>query len=790
MKGFTVLFATFAIVTFAFAQHTHDPIKCKHKVSFERSLISDTLDALTYEIHLNEVNTNTQTISANTIVTLASRIDNLNHITLELLDLTVDEVQVNGVSNSFNHENTLLHIPLQQPLNTGDEIEVEVAYHGSPFHEGWGGFHWQGEYAFNLGVGFVSDPHNLGKAWFPCIDDFHDRAFYDVYVTVENPKKAVCGGTLIQTIDNGNGTSTYHWSLASAIPTYLASVAVGEYEKVSYTFGSVSGEEIPIEIYVKPASVNNVEGSFSTLIPVLNAFEANFGPYEWERVGYVGTGIGAMEHATNIAYPHFAINGSLAYESLMAHELSHHYFGDLVTCESAGDMWLNEGWAVFCEAMYQEVLYGEEVYHNNMFNRHQDVLHSCHIDDGGYRAVYGIPTEYTYGSTVYQKGALMVHTLRNYMGDELFFPAVKAYLQEYKFDFASSWDLRDFLSSHSGMDLTDFFEAWIFTPGFPEYSVDSFNVVPAGVDFDVTVFARQKHKGPGELGNSVRVELTFMDENWQMETRMMEFSGEYGQQTFTLPIQPELAMMDFYDKTSDATTDQTFIASEPFSQNFSKLYCKLIADEFPENDSAFIRVTHRWVAPDAMKNPANGITLSNYRHWRIEALMPEDLEMSGYFVYSRYGYLDDSLMANPNDSLGMMYRANTSDDWQPVFAEQSGTINQGIFLFTNILPGEYTLAVWDDLYVGLSDELDNDKSGEVSLFPNPAGEMVYIVLGKRNATLVKIFDANGKIVDEIHNEQGLNSLQYETGNLTNGTYIFTFLDHGGHEIESKKLIVN
>jgi hypothetical protein len=281
-----------------------------------------------------------------------------------------------------------------------------------------------------------------------------------------------------------------------------------------------------------------------------------------------------------------------------------------------------------------------------------------------------------------------------------------------------------------------------------------------------------------------------MDENWQQETRLMEFSGEYGQQTFTLPIQPELAMMDFYDKTSDATTDQTFVASEPFSQNFPKLYCKLIADEFPENDSAFIRVTHRWVAPDAMKNPVNGITLSNYRHWRIEALMPEDLELSGYFVYSRYGYLDDSLMADPNDSLGMMYRANPSEDWQSVFAEQSGTNNQGVFVFPNILPGEYTLAVWDDLYVGLNEELDETKSGEVSLFPNPAGEVVNIVLGQRNASLVRIYNSNGKVVDEIHNEQGLSSLQYATGNLPTGTYIFTFFDHGGHEIESKKLIVN
>ncbi len=790
MKRFTLLLALFVFFVFkhSYAQHPH--AKCNHKIAFERSLISDSLDAMSYEIHLTEVNTSNQTIAAHTKVLLVSKVENLTQITLELLDLTVDEVKINGTTGSFTQQNPFLYIPLAEPLNIGEQVEVEVFYHGSPFHENWGGFHWDGEYAFNLGVGFISEPHNLGKAWFPCIDDFHDRAFYEIYTTTENPKMAVCGGTLVEVIDNGNGTSTYHWKLNSDIPTYLASVAVGNYENVSYSFSSVSGNEIPIQIYVKPSDTTNAVGSFETLIPVLNAFEDYFGPYEWERVGYVGTQKGAMEHATNIAYPHFCINGSLAYESLMAHELSHHYFGDLVTCESAEDMWLNEGWAVFCEAIYREALYGAESYHENMFTRHKDVLQTCHIDDGGYLAVYGIPTEQTYGSTVYQKGALMVHTLRNYMGDELFFPAVKAYLQEYKFNYASSWELRDFLGNHSGMDLTDFFDAWIFTPGFPEYSIDSFNVVPNGNNFDVTVYARQKHKGPGELGNSVRVEVTFMDENWQQDTQLMEFSGEFGSQMFTIPIHPVLAMMDISDKVADATTDQTLIVSEPFSQNFPKLYCKLIADEFPEGDSAFIRVTHRWVAPDAMKNPINGLTLSNYRHWRIEALMPEEVQLNGYFVYSRYGYLDDSLMADLNDSIGMLYRANPAGEWQEVYAEKIGSQNEGIFAMPEILPGEYTLAAWDDLYVGVEDEEKPVASGEISLFPNPAGETVNIILGKRNATLVKIINNAGNVVDEIHNEQGLNSLHYNTEKLNTGTYIFMFLDHSGIEIESKKLIIN
>jgi len=794
MKQF-VFFITILLLIgppIVFAQHDHS--QCNHVASFDRSLISDTLDALSYEIHLTEINTTSQTITANTKVNLASKIDGLTQVSLELLDLTVDQVLVNGVNNTFDQQNPFLYIPLSQPLNTGEEVEVEVFYHGSPFHEGWGGFHWNGEYAFNLGVGFESDPHNLGKAWFPCIDDFHDRAFYEVYATVDNPKKAVCGGTLMEVIDNGNGTSTWHWKLNTDIPTYLASVAVGEYENVEWSFTSMSGSEIPINVYVRPADTAKVEGSFQTLIQVLNAFEESFGPYEWERVGYVGTAIGAMEHATNIAYPNFTINGNLSNESLMAHELSHHYFGDLITCESAEDMWLNEGWAVFCESRYREILYGEDSYHTNMEGRHKDVLQNGHNIDGGYFAVSGVPTDITYGNTVYQKGALMVHTLRNYMGDDLFFPAVKAYVQEFKNDYASSWDLRDFLSNHSGIDLTDFFDAWIFTPGFPEYSVDSFNVVPNGNNFDVTVFAKQKHKGPGELGNSARVEVTFMDDAWQQETYLMEFSGETGQQTFTSAIHPEIVMMDPEDKVSDATTDRIITPSAPFSNSFSTLlYCSIGAEVFPADDSAFIRITHRWVAPDPIKNPVPGVTISDYHHWRIEGILPDGLQLNGKLNYNANGNLDNGILTDPNDSIGILYRENREADWQPIEATRIGPFYVGFFNLPDMPPGEYTLAVWDDVYVGIEEEDAGEKQvsdGDIIMFPNPAGDEVSILLGKRNATLVKIFNDSGEQVDEIHNYEKYKSLKYDTSGLKNGTYVFRFMDQNGREIESHKLIVN
>lgn len=788
-KLFLFHFATFLLISGQlFSQGNYQ--KCAHRQSFTPSLISDTLDALAYEIHLTSVNTTAKTIEGWSVATLESKIDNLDHVTLELLDLTVDQVFVNNIEiTGFSHTSPWLFIPLTSPINTGEQVSVKVVYHGEPFHEDWGGFHWSGAYAFNLGVGFESDPHNLGKAWFPCIDDFHDRAFYDVFVTVDIPKKAVCGGTLMEIVNNGNGTETYHWKLSGDIPTYLASVAVGEYENVPDTFLSVTGQEIPIGIWVRPVDTAKVEGSFATLKPILAAFENYFGPYEWERVGYVGTAIGAMEHSTNIAYPNFCITGSLNYESLFAHELSHQYFGDLITCESAEDMWLNEGWAVFCESLYKEALYGVQAYRDDMFERHQDVLHTCHIDDGGYRAVYGIPTEYTYGTTVYQKGGLVAHTLRNYMGDELFFPAVKDYVQAFKFNYASSWDLRDFLNNHSGIDLTDFFEAWVFNPGFPEFSVDSFDVQQAGNQYDVTVFAKQKLDGTTELANSNRVEVTFMDENWQTETVLMEFSGETGVQNFQVGINPEIAMMDYYDKVADATNDMSLVLKQTGLTNLYPLFVKMNVVGLPAGDSAFLRVTHRWVPPDPLKSTVSGLTLSDYRHWRVDGIFPEGTDITGSFNYNKYNNLDGNLMTDPNDSIVILYRPNRAADWQGVAFTKVGSPNVGYLEVEHLQKGEYTLAMWDDLYVGIKPE-PMENSDEIRIFPNPAKEIAFIEFGTDIPVVLEVYDSKGQLIQQLQNLKKDKNFQIETGNWPEGTYLLKFYTENGTLIDSKKLIHN
>ncbi len=790
MKRTSLLLVTTAIlISSLLPAQRHSSSNPERKTSY-RAGLSDTLNALNYEIHINELDFTAKTIAARTFVTIEAKVDNLAVITLELLDFTVDEVKVDGTAIAvFQHQSPFLSIPLNTPVNAGQIVFVEVAYHGAPFYEGWGGFHWSGQYAFNLGVGFESDPHNLGKAWFPCVDDFHDRAMYELFVTVDEPKMAVCGGTLMEVIDNGNGTKTYHWKFHDDIPTYLASVAVGEYINVPYSFTSMTGDEIPIGIYVRPFDTAKVAGSFQTLSPILEAFESYFGPYQWERVGYVGTALGAMEHSTNIAMPNSTITGGLGYEWLVAHEVSHQWFGNLVTCASAEDMWLNEGWAVFCESLYREALYGTGAYQANMFTKHRTVLHNAHVSDGGYLALYGIPTQYTYGTTVYQKGGIVVHTLRNYLGDELFFPAVRDYLEAYKFNYADSWDVRDFLSNHSGVDLTDFFEAWVFTPGFPEFSVDSFNVQPSGNLFEVTVFAKQKLKGPAQLANSNRMQVTFMNQQWEKETVLMEFSGETGAQTFTISIDPAIAMMDFYDKVADATTDKNLTLNSTTNLSLVDIYAKIRVEEMPADDSAFIRFTHRWVAPDELTTPVAGLTLSDYRHWRIDGIFPEGTNITASFMYNKFNNLDGNLLANPGDSLVILYRPDRAADWQGIPFIKIGAVNTGFLEVPNTQPGEYTLAVWDQMYVKVP-EISSEPSGEIRIYPNPANGVIIIEFGEIIPAAVYIINSSGQLANSLLNNDHKHYMEWDTTGMKRGTYMLQFVDFKGREISTKKLVIN
>ncbi|MFH0866318.1 MAG: M1 family aminopeptidase [Bacteroidota bacterium] len=754
-------------------------------------LVSDTIDVLNYSINLDIIYLSNKDISGYTELTIVPKINNLSTIPLDLLGMTVDSVLINNITApSYSYNDTLLRISLAAPANISDTLSVRVYYHGFPQMDasGWGGFYFSADsnYAYNLGVGFLAVPHNFGRVWFPCIDDFVDRATYDCYIRVKDTKTAVCGGTMMSETNNGDGTKTFYWRLHDEIPTYLASVAVGPYVPVLCTFNGMNGS-IPVKIYVTPSDTNHAKGSFTNLLDILSVYENDFGPYLWERVGYVAVPFnnGAMEHSTNIAYPIICVDGTLNYEGLYAHELSHQWFGNLVTCATAGDMWINEGWATFCESIFREGLYGYASYIANVKSNHYYSINNSHIDDDGYFALYGIPTEITYGSTVYENGADVIHTLRYYLGDSLFFSTVKAWMNTYKFDHISTDELRDFFTAQSGVDVTDFFEGWIKTPGFPHFSIDS--VVYEGTGNDYTVYVRQKLHHKPSFVNSNKIEIAFMNDTWQKYTENIEFSGEYGNKLFHLPFTPEIVMMDLDEKVSDATTDYYKVIKTTGNHFFSNSFFSL--NVLNVSDSAFFRVEHNWVAADPLKAPSAEIfRVSDKRYWKIDGIIPQGFNATGKFNYNRNSSGMENLLlptAASVDSLVLLFREDAADDWQVVNFVKSGT-SVGYLTTNNLQKGEYTFGVGKPNQSGIS-QIDNTKKPSLDVYPNPSTDTFYITYMAEENSEIKIYDASNKLVysKEVKQKQG--QLSWSPLKVKQGVY-FIYLYSDDKPVASKKAV--
>ena len=792
IKTFFLLFLfSFLVVGFVFGLSNIENYQKDTKF-----LISDSIDVLHYDINLDIVYLSKKEIKGYTELQITPILSNISHISLDLLELTIDSVLINNnLITSYSYNDTLLGISLTSAINPNDTIFARVYYHGQPVVEsyGWGGFHFKNDssLAYNLGVAFVANPHNYGRVWYPCIDDFVDRASYDFHIKVKNDKIAVCSGMLQSEINNGDGTKSFHWKLEETIPTYLSSVAISNYSAVVDTFQGINGA-IPTFLHVPQSDTANARLSLINLNSILSVYENRFGPYRWPRVGYVSTVKGAMEHATNIAIPSYMFNGNLNYEWLFAHELSHHWFGDLITCATAEDMWINEGWAVFCESIFMEGIYGEQAYKNYARDNHEMVLQKAHTlqGDGSYLAVYGIPHQYTYGTTVYDKGASMVHTLRGYLGDSLFFVTVKAYLNHFAFDDVSTIQMRDFITNFTGINMNDWFDAWILRPGFSHFSIDSFSVIASSIpEYTATVYVKQKLKGTTILANSNRIEVCFMDDNWNKYKDIIQFSGQTGNQSFVVPFQPTIVMLDIDEKTLDATTDQYKIVNSTGVLDFEST--NFMIDVQQITDSAFVRVEHNWVAPDPHKIPINGLILSDYRYWKIDGIFPAGFNAKGKFLYSKFNYLDNVLLANPKDSLIILYRQNAGDEWQPISFVKSGTNNHGYLIVDNLRRGEYSLAIWDEAHLGINNNYQKDEEF-LTIYPNPSNDYFVFNFNIKNKSTIEIFNSIGELVDNIEIDpdsyrDGQNEINWQPINLPNGNY-FVNLKLDDKLVITKKII--
>ena len=322
----------------------------------------------------------------------------------------VDSLWVNEVAV----ENPVLSAIPTTGIVVGEDFTIRVCYHGSGYVEsgGWGGFHFDNDMSYNLGVGFKTDPHVMGRAFFPCRDNFTDKATYTFRVKTCVGWTAECGGMLQSRVAHADGTEESVWRLDLPTPTYLVSVSQAAWKRIQDSIPSVYGVYPVTYGYLSPDSTT-VRQVFAELDSVVPMYERCFGPYRWGRIGYIATNKGSMEHVNNIGLAKQAMNAISDFgQSNIAHELGHAWFGNLVTCATEEDMWINEGGASFTSEVAMQSVSGRGASDKYYQKGLEEVIRATHFTDNGYRPLSPMPHNYTYGSTVYDKGWLVWHSLR------------------------------------------------------------------------------------------------------------------------------------------------------------------------------------------------------------------------------------------------------------------------------------------------------------------------------------------------------------------------------------------
>ena len=298
-----------------------------------------------------------------------------------------------------------------------------------------------------------------------------------MYLTVEDRFNTLSNGVLISSKKNNDGTRTDYWKMDLPHAPYLFMVAIGEYAVVKDSWnGKV------VDYYVEPKFEEYARDIFPHTPEMLQFFSDKLGvTYPWPKYSQVVVRdyvSGAMENTSAVIFGEFMqgtdreLVDNRQNENIVAHEMFHHWFGDLVTCESWANLTLNEGFANYSEYLWLEHKHGKD---EADFHRMQELsgyMQSAARDihplvDFGYEN-----KEDMFDAHSYNKGGLVLHMLRNYVGDDAFFASLQKYLKDHSFSDVEGHELRLAFEDVTGEDLNWFFNQWFFSQGQPELNVD------------------------------------------------------------------------------------------------------------------------------------------------------------------------------------------------------------------------------------------------------------------------------------------------------------------------------
>jgi aminopeptidase N len=400
-------------------------------------------------------------------------------LVLYQLKLKIDSISVNGVQRTYaaNDATERLTVHLGTPRQAGDTLRLIVAYRRLPEIPRL--TDRLGYYYFNTTIPDTIPglPANLGytmsepgdaRCWMPCYDEPWEKSTAEITVTVPQGYVAASNGRLLGTTPNGDGTITWHWKEDHKLATYLMCATVSKFTIPASTLARAPGDLIPVEYFVWPRDSAVTAAYIPTVKQMITNLGNLYGPYPWDKYGMSAVtpfNYGGMEHQTITTLHEFLQTN----QDVVVHELAHQWWGDLVTCGSWPDIWLNESFATYSEALWRETLGGPVALRGFMKGM-------LGFGNGSWTgAVYNPEGQglYLFSDLVYSKGAWVLHTLRGAIGDSAFFRSLRLWRQLYSEQSAVTADFQSAVESVTGRDMSWFFNEWIYGPGWPVYSIAS-----------------------------------------------------------------------------------------------------------------------------------------------------------------------------------------------------------------------------------------------------------------------------------------------------------------------------
>lgn len=412
-----------------------------------------------------------------------------NTILLHATNFDINNIKINGTpTTAFEYDGEELIITHTKEITRSEEVIVTIDYVAKPNEGPVGG---SAAITSDKGLFFINPlneepnkPQQIwtqgetenNSRWFPTIDRPNERCTQEIYVTVQDRFKSLSNGKLISSTANANGTRTDYWKQDKPHAPYLFMLAIGEY---SVTKDSWNGK--PVEYYVEEEYATDAKEIFNHTPEMIGFFSDILDyPYPWDKYSsvicrdYVS---GAMENTSAVIFGEFVQKNHRQLidndnDLIVAHELFHHWFGDLVTCESWANLTLNEGFANYSEYLWYEHKYGKMRADLHRITELRNYVGSVENQGGHPLIHYGFQDkEDMFDAHSYNKGGLVLHMLRSYLGDDAFFAGLHRYLVDNEYTAVETDELRMAFEDVTGQDLNWFFDQWYFESGHPQLDV-------------------------------------------------------------------------------------------------------------------------------------------------------------------------------------------------------------------------------------------------------------------------------------------------------------------------------